>query len=60
MACDCAKKCVPGKCVCVDSGLPCTDACKLNECDNMLVQDGDDDIMSADDDDDSDDDQDSD
>ena len=48
LACNCTKKCVAPKCVCVTNGLRCTDVCRLAECDNQgSVQE----IESADDDD---------
>ena len=48
LACNCTKKCVAPKCVCVTNGLRCTDMCRLAECENQgSVQE----IESADDDD---------
>ena len=35
LSCKCRKKCVTEKCVCVDNGLKCTDACSLDDCENM-------------------------
>ena len=34
LSCDCKKKCEVGKCTCIDMGMPCTDLCQLQECDN--------------------------
>ena len=34
MACTCPKKCITGKCCCIDNCLKCTDLCKI-KCDNM-------------------------
>ena len=50
IACNCTKKCVAPKCVCVTNGLSFTDMYRLAECENQLqgsVQE----IKSADDDD---------
>ena len=50
IACNCTKKCVAPKCVCVTNGLRCTDMYRLAECENQLqgsVQE----IKSVDDDD---------
>ena len=35
MSCKCARSCKAGSCPCIDNGLPCTPACKLQECENM-------------------------
>ena len=35
LACNCTKKCIAPKCVCVTNGLRCTDMCRLAECENQ-------------------------
>lgn len=39
MACKCVRVCKVGSCPCIDNGLPCTPACKLQDCNNMRDED---------------------
>jgi hypothetical protein len=48
LACTCPKSCKLPKCVCMASGLKCTDMCKLSTCDNQRVS-GESDDSSAED-----------
>ena len=41
MFCTCPRKCVRDTCPCVDNGLPCTDACVTQECENYVFRDSD-------------------
>lgn len=36
MSCKCVRSCKAGSCQCIDHGLPCTHACKFLDCNNML------------------------
>ena len=54
MFCTCPRKCVRDTCPCVDNGLPCTDACVKQECENYAFHDSDNvdiesDFLSSDD-----------
>ena len=42
MSCNCGRKCIAGSCSCIDSGLKCTELCKLKLCDNYDDDDDDD------------------
>ena len=41
MFCTCPRKCVQGKCNCIDNGLRCTDACVKQDCENFLLSEED-------------------
>jgi len=34
LSCDCKKRCVVGSCLCIDNQMRCTEACKLENCEN--------------------------
>ena len=36
LSCDCKRTCIAGECPCIDNALPCTNACKLKDCNNMV------------------------
>ena len=38
LSCVCSKKCVSPKCVCVVNGLKCTDMCRLQDCENRMLE----------------------
>ena len=44
MSCNCGRKCIAGSCSCIDSGLKCTELCKLKLCDNYDDDDDEDEI----------------
>ena len=39
LACKCKKTCELPRCVCMNSGLKCTDLCSLNDCTSQPAQD---------------------
>jgi hypothetical protein len=39
MSCKCVRSCKADSCPCIDNGLPCTPACRLQDCDNMKKDD---------------------
>lgn len=55
LACKCRKVCELPSCVCLSSGLRCTDLCKLKDCGNQPLEDSEDVIAEEDDEDDIDD-----
>ena len=50
MCCKCSRSCTAEKCTCIQNGLSCTPACKLQNCENMQEIDEDDDLTQDDDD----------
>ena len=52
MSCTCLRVCKLPSCQCLVHGIPCTDACRLQTCDNMKSEDNDLEIDDDDDDDD--------
>ena len=55
LACKCKKACELPSCVCMNSGLKCTDLCTLKDCTNQSVQDDPADVIDNDTDEDDDD-----
>lgn len=49
MACKCPRVCVGDSCICIMNGLPCTPACKLQNCTNMTDEDDTDPVQEIDD-----------
>ena len=41
MFCTCLGKCLRDTCLCVDNGLPCTDTCVKQKCENYVYHDSD-------------------
>ena len=44
LSCKCPKVCHPVKCECIENGLKCTEACKLQTCSNMAAEDEEDNV----------------
>ena len=49
MACKCPRVCAEDSCPCIQNGLPCTPACKLQTCANMTEEDDTDPVQESDD-----------
>jgi len=48
LACKCRKACELPSCVCMNSGLKCTDLCTLKDCTNQPAQDDSSDLIDDD------------
>jgi len=49
MACKCPRVCAEDSCICIHNELPCTPACKLQNCTNMTEEDDTDPVQDSDD-----------